>query len=114
MTAYQVYYWFPPLDSGLFEVFMYIFRWFSITGPFYVLYKIPEWGLSFLSIFGILSGLITLFVLIIALIKYKGEKHIYTFIALFFYFPYTILLNLILISGIIKYSFFTKKRFFIN
>lgn len=108
--SYQVYYWFP---EGLFSQFSYLFRWFSILGPFYVLYKIPEGWLSFLNISGIFAGILTLFLSIISLIKYKGKFTFYTIIALFFYFPYTILLNTMIVFSIFKYAF-SKKKYFMN
>ena len=110
MTAYQVYYWFPEQTL---EAIFYIIRWFSLAGPVYVLYKIPDWGLNILNIFGVLSGIITLVMSFYAIKKFKSWINIKTLIALFFYFPYTILINLILISGIVKYTF-SKKRYFIN
>ena len=110
MTAYQVYYWFPEQTL---EAVFYIMRWFSLAGPVYVLYKIPDWGLNILNIFGVLSGIITLIMSFYAIKKFKSWVNIKTLIALFFYFPYTILINLILISGIVKYTF-SKKRYFIN
>jgi peptidoglycan-N-acetylglucosamine deacetylase len=110
ITSYQVYYWLPTATQ---EIVWYIFRWFSLSGPFYVLYMIPEWGLSTLNIFGVMSGIITFFIAITAMIIFKARIYIKTLIALFFYFPYTILLNLIIIIGVIKYSF-SKKKYFVK
>ncbi len=109
--AYQIYYWFPPLSAGLFEAFSYIFRWFSISGPIYVLYMIPEWGLSLLNIFGVLSGIITLLLSISSLVEYRAKASLGVLLVIFFYFPYTILLNLMVLSGVIKYSLAKKKYF---
>ena len=96
--------------TGL-EIFSYLVRWFSFAGPVYVLYKIPEWGLSFINIFGVMSGVVTVIQIFAAMIQFKGRISILNLIAVFFYFPYTILLNLILISGVIRYSF-SRKRYF--
>lgn len=110
MTAYQVYYWFPQTST---EILGYIFRWFSLSGPFYVLYKTPEWGLNLLNIFGVLSGIITFTLSVFALRIFQGTPHPKTLISLFFYFPYTIIQDAIIVAGVIKYSF-SKKKYFIN
>ena len=111
MTAYQVYFWFP---QGFGEVISYIFRWFTLAGPFYVLYKLNGWGLNFMNIFGVMSGIITFLLSLAALKLYRDKLNIFwTIIALFIYFPYTILLNFTLICGVIKYRF-SKKKYFMN
>jgi len=113
LVIYQVNYWFPPLGAGFVEIFMYLFRWFSLIGPVYVLYKIPDWGLSFLNLFGVMSGVISTFTIISAIKISRGKVTVPTLIAIFFYFPYTILLNAVVIVGVLKYSF-SRKRYFIN
>ena len=110
LTAYQVYYWFPAQTA---DAALYLLRWFTLWGPFYVLWHIPDWGLSTLNIFGVLSGLLTLTMSVTALVWFRGEKHPKTLLALALYFPYTILLNAILIAGIGRYAF-AKKKYFIN
>ncbi len=110
-TTYQVWYWFPLASQGHLEMGFYLFRWFTALGPFYVLYMLPVWGLSLLNIFGVMSGIITLIMSISAIKRFRGQITLGTIIALFFYFPYTILLNLIVISGVIKYSLTSKKYF---
>lgn len=110
LICYQVWYWLP---TGMYHIAAYIFRWFSLSGPFYVIYKIPEWGLSFLNIFGVASGLISFFMMIAALYTYRIKIHWKTIIAIFFYFPYTILLNAIVIAGVIRYRF-SKKKYFVK
>ncbi len=110
LTIYQIMFWLPETIP---EILSYLFRWFSIAGPVYVLYKLPEWGLTTLNIFGVLSGLITLFMTFLAIKRFRGKVGIKTLIGVFFYFPYTILLNIIMISGIIKYIW-KKDSFFIS
>ncbi|MBN2454663.1 glycosyltransferase [Candidatus Woesearchaeota archaeon] len=110
MTAYQIYYWWP---GGAIEAVGYIARWFSLSGPAYVLYKMPEWGLNFLNIFGVMAGIVTFVTSIAALIMFKGRFNIKTVICLFFYFPYTIVQDAIIVTGVVKYMF-SKKRYFIS
>jgi peptidoglycan-N-acetylglucosamine deacetylase len=110
MTIYQVYYWWP---EGTIEIISYLFRWFSLSGPFYVLYKIPDWGINFLNVFGVSSGIITFIMLIAAITKFKAKINFKTLICLFFYFPYTIIQDAIIVAGVIKYSF-SKKKYFID
>jgi hypothetical protein len=93
--------------------FYYIFRWFSLAGPVYVLYMLPEWGLSLVNIFGVLAGIITAVMITISINRFKGKFSILKAIAIFFYFPYTLILNLILAFSILKYAF-SKKKYFID
>ena len=111
LTAYQINYWFP--QSGIADSVSYLFRWFTLSGPFYVLYKIPEGWLSIYNVFGVLSGLISAALIISAVLIFKGKLSLKNIFAIFFYFPYTIVLNTFIILSIIT-SFFSKKRYFID
>jgi len=108
LVAYEVFYWMP---QGNAEIFWYIFRWFSLAGPVYVLYKIPVWGLSLLSIFGVSAGIITTILILSSLRLFKGRLTIIRAAVIFFYFPYTLLLNAILTLAILRYSFGKKRHF---
>ncbi|HIH23739.1 TPA: hypothetical protein HA251_01765 [Candidatus Woesearchaeota archaeon] len=112
ITAYQVAYWWP---GGIVESTAYLARWFSIAGPFYVLWKIPVWGLSTLNIFGVLAGVITLIMTFGALVRFwartKGWNPILAALAIAFYFPYTIIMNISIIIGVVYYRI-TGARYF--
>ena len=94
-------------------MFTYFFRWFSLLGPVYVLYKIPEWGINYWAIFGVLSGIISTIMIIIALRLFKDTSTIRNIAAVFFYFPYTILLNIIIAFSIIRYHL-SPQRYFVR
>lgn len=111
LIAYQVWYWLP-LQDGLASVWWYLFRWFSLSGPLYVLLKIPEWGISFYSIFGVAGGLISTLMILAALNQFKERISFRNALAVFFYFPYTILLNSIIVFAIGKEAF-RKDAYFI-
>ena len=111
LIAYQVYYWLPYNLASVESLFWYLFRWFTLTGPFYVLYKIPEWGISLYNIFGVLSGVMSLFLMTAAIYLFNDRLNFKNLVALFFYFPYTILLNTITILGLIKLIFIKKRHF---
>lgn len=110
IIIYQFYYWLP--NASLYPIISYTFRWFTLLGPFYVLYKIPEGWLSIYNIFGILSGIISALLITKALYLFKEEIHFKTIIAIFFYFPYTIILNTIIVISLLNMVFF-RKRYFI-
>ncbi len=112
LIIYQVNYWLPYNISSSYDIFMYFFRWFSFLGPVYVIYKIPEWGISAYSIFGVLSGIFSTFLIIKSIYVYKGRLTFKKLISIFFYFPYTILLNTIIAISLIK-LISTKKKYFI-
>jgi len=105
LIIYQVIFWMP---HG-FEVFAYLFRWFSLLGPIYVLYKIPVWGLSLINIFGVLAGILSSVLLLLSTIKFSKKFEFFMAITIFFYFPYTLILNLSLALSLFKYLFSEKK-----
>lgn len=113
VIIYQVNYWLPTNSTDFFSVFSYLFRWFSLSGPIYVLYKIPEWGLNFYNFFGVFSGIISSLLILASIKQFQDSYSPKNMAALFFYFPYTIVLNIIILLSLLSYSF-TKKRYFIR
>ena len=111
LIAYQFSYWLPP--GGFTEVMTYAFRWFTLVGPFYVLYKIPEWGISVYNIFGVLSGVISVFLIFMAIRMFERKVTFKDIFAVFLYFPYSIFLNLIILASLARLRFL-KKRYFID
>ncbi len=104
LITYQISYWLPYNMSNLAEALFYLFRWFNLLGPFYALYMIPEWGISFFSIFGILSAVITLAMMIIAFSVFKEEISLRKCLGIFFYFPYTIIINVMIIMSVLSFA----------
>lgn len=111
--AYQVNYWLPYNSDTFYSLFSYLFRWFSLSGPLFVIYKIPEWGISYYSFFGVLSGFISAFLIIAAIKMFKDRLSVKNLFATFFYFPYTIVLNMIILISLIRFKFW-KNKFFIR
>jgi len=113
--AYQYWFWFS-------ESIWYTIRWFSAMGPPYVLYKIPEWGVS-IGIFGVLAGIFTTLLLLsavtITLTKERGGfwhssfRIVTSLIAIMFYFPYTLLHNVAIIRGVFSYLK-NKRQLFVS
>src|SRR3989344_2114365 len=108
LIIYQVNYWLPYNTQDTFKMFIYFFGWFSLLGPVYVLYKIPEWGISIYSIFGVLSGIMTTILSIAALRIFRDRISIRNIFAIFFYFPYTIALNIIILVSLLRKPFWSK------
>ena len=113
VIGYQINYWLPGNTETFLSTFSYLFRWFSLSGPIYVLYKIPEWGLSFYSFFGVISGIISSIMIIFAIKLYKDKLNFKNLVAIFFYFPYTIILNIIVILSLVTFKHW-KKGYFIR
>lgn len=113
VIIYQVNYWLPYNTANFYSLFGYLFRWFSLSGPFYVIYKIPEWGLNFYNFFGVFSGIISAVLILFSIRIFKDKVNFKNAFALFFYFPYTIVLNIIISLSLINHSF-SKKRYFIR
>ncbi|MBW2966252.1 glycosyltransferase family 2 protein [Candidatus Woesearchaeota archaeon] len=110
IIAYQFYYWLPNIS--IYPIFGYTFRWFSLAGPLYVLYNIPKGWLSLYNIFGILSGIISALLITKALYIFKEGFRLKNIIGIFFYFPYTIILNTIIVISLLSMVLF-RKRYFI-
>ncbi len=111
--AFQVNYWLPYNMGSFSSLFGYLFRWFSLLGPIYVIYKIPVWGLSYYSFFGVLSGIISAVLIVAAIRMFKDRLHFKNIFAIFFYFPYTIVLNMIILISLLRFRFW-KNKFFIR
>lgn len=110
LIIYQIYYWLP-ISAGFFALFMYFFRWFTLSGPFYVIFKIPEWGISLYNIFGVISGILSVALIICAIYTFKDRLGFKNLLGIFLYFPYTIILNTIIIVSLIKMLFLNKLYF---
>ena len=108
LIVYQVNYWLPYNSQDIYSILNYLFRWFSMVGPLYVLYKIPDFGVSVYSIFGVLSGLITTIISLAALRMFKDKIGLKNVFVIFFYFPYTIILNIIILISLLRNKFWGK------
>ena len=82
-------------------------------GPIYVIYKIPKWGISAYTIFGVLSGIITTLLSILALRMFNEKITFKSVFAIFFYFPYTIVLNIMILVTLLSHRFW-KSSFYIK
>ena len=108
LIIYQVNYWLPYNSQSTFSLLSYLFKWFSLLGPIWVVYKIPDFGISIYSIFGVLSGLMTTVLSIAALRMFKDKISLKNIMAIFFYFPYTIVLNIIILISLLRHRFWEK------
>jgi len=113
LIIYQLNYWLPYNSGSIFSLLSYLFKWFSIMGPIYVIYKIPDFGISMYSIFGVLSGIMTTVISITALKMFKDKINFKNMFAIFFYFPYTIVLNIIILVSLLKHKFW-QRSFYIK
>ncbi|MBI2663980.1 glycosyltransferase family 2 protein [Candidatus Woesearchaeota archaeon] len=109
VIIYQVSYWMPAGTESI----AYLFRWFTLSGPLYVLYKIPEWGISAYSIFGVLSGAVSAAIMTLGIYSYKDKLHLRNAAALFLYFPYTIILNMVIFISLLRFKAI-KTRFYLK
>ncbi len=111
LIIYQINYWLPYNSQDLFTMFSYFFRWFSLIGPVYVIYKIPDFGISIYTAFGVLSGLMTTILSIAALKLFKDKIDFKNLFAIFFYFPYTIVLNIIILVSLLRHRFWVRNYY---
>jgi len=113
LIIYQINYWLPYNSQSFFSMFSYFFKWLSLMGPVYVLYKIPDFGISVYSIFGVLSGIITTILSVSALRIFKDKIGLKNIFVIFFYFPYTIVLNIIILISLLRHKFW-QRSFYIK
>ncbi len=114
MITYQIFYWIPYNSASLFDLSFYLFRWFNLAGIFYAAYMLPQWGVSLISIFGILAGFITLFMILLSFRVFKEKMDIRKYVGVFFFFPYTLLMNMMIISGAVAHALKRGKGTFIK
>ncbi|MBL7206175.1 MAG: glycosyltransferase family 2 protein [Candidatus Aenigmarchaeota archaeon] len=103
LLFYQFFFWLPYNIATLLDAGFYVLRWFSMIGPFYTLYMIPEWGFNIYSVTAVLAGIITAVIIAIGLKSFNEKIQYKTIVSIFFYFPYTILLCIGTMLGVIKY-----------
>ena len=113
LIMYQISYWLPYNNSSASSVASYLFKWFSLYGPLWVLWRIPEFGISFYSIFGVLAAVITTVINLFAIKMFKDKITIKNLLAIIFYFPYTIVLNIIILVSLIRNKFW-ERSFYIK
>ncbi|MBI4144975.1 glycosyltransferase family 2 protein [Candidatus Woesearchaeota archaeon] len=111
LIIYQVNYWLPYNSQTMTDLGLYLLRWFSLLGPVWVVAKIPENGLQLYSVFGVLSGIMTTAMVFASLKTAKQRLQPLHLFAIFFYFPYTIALNTIILVSILTNRFWKKSHY---
>ncbi len=104
LLGYQILYWLPYNTGSFYDLSFYMVRWFSLLGPAYSLYMIPIWGLSVYTVFGVVAGIMTAIMMIIAFGRFGERIDLKSLSAIIFYFPYTVLLNIMMIGSYISYA----------
>ena len=112
IIIYQVNFWLPYNTQNLFQLFSYLFRWFSLLGPIYVWYKIPATGFSTFTFFSVSTGTISALMLLIAMKEFKSKFSLKNLLTVFFFFPYTIILNIIVLISLFRMKFLKGNTFF--
>jgi cellulose synthase/poly-beta-1,6-N-acetylglucosamine synthase-like glycosyltransferase len=102
LIAFSFAYWLPSNAGSLADLGAYVVRWFTVVGPIYMLLKIPEWGINATYFFGILAGLISPILMLVAILRYDRPKP-RTLVAVFLYFPYTLLLSVMMMGSLVAY-----------
>lgn len=102
LIAYHFAYWFSANSGSVPEMVFYVLRWMSLVGPVYMILKIPEWGISHTYIFGVLAGLLSAVLMLVAHLRYD-RLTLRTTLAITFYFPYTLLLSAMMMGSLAAY-----------
>ena len=117
IIAYQFAYWLPFNTASVLDVGFYALKWVSLIGPIQVfyMYATGQWAVSYFVFFGVLSGVLSSLLLVFSLRRYGEKMNLRNFLAVFFYFPYTLMLSVMMIASILSYlnnrgeGFFLKK-----
>jgi len=106
LMLFHIMYWLPSNAATMFDLSFYLFRWFSLTGVAYMIYMIPVWGVNWIYMFGVLSGVLSSIFYLFAIRRYDslGWRNL---LAIFFFFPYTLVMSVFMMGGVI--SFFATK-----
>jgi len=99
LIAYNFAYWLPLYAGSLLDMSLYLLRWGSIAGPVYMVLKIPEWGVNFTYFFGVVAGLLSPLLMLVALLWYDRLR-LRAVLATLFYFPYTLLLSAMMLGSL--------------
>lgn len=99
LIAYNFIYWLPLYWGSLLDGSLYLLRWCSLVGPVYMILKIPEWGINNTYFFGVIAGLLSPILMLVALFRYD-RLTARTALAIFFYFPYTLLLSTMMMGSL--------------
>lgn len=102
LIAYSFGYWLPLYWGSLLDVSLYFLRWFSLVGPVWMVLKIPEWGINSTYFFGVVAGLLSPLLMLTAL-RWYDRITLRALLAIFFYFPYTLLLSLMMVGSLGAY-----------
>lgn len=106
LMLFHIVYWLPANSATLFDLSFYLFRWMSLAGVVYMIYMIPQWGVNWVYMFGVLAGIISSLFFLLSIIRYD-KLRLGNVLAIFFFFPYTLVMSVFMIGGIL--SFFATK-----
>lgn len=106
LILFHMAYWLPANSATLLDTGWYFFRWFSLAGVAYMIWMIPVWGINWVYIFGVLAGIVSSGFYLLAIQRYDkiGWRNA---LAVFFFFPYTLVMSVFMMGGVI--SFFASK-----
>ena len=102
LIGFSFVYWLPLNAGSLPEIGAYIVRWFTLAGPVYMLFMIPEWGINTTYLFGCLAGVLTPLLMLAALFRYDRATP-RSLVAIALYFPYTLLLSVMMMGSLAAY-----------
>lgn len=106
LMLFHIAYWLPANSATFLDLGWYLFRWFSLAGVAYMLYMMPSWGVNWVYIFGVLAGLLSSAFYLFSLRRY-GAVGWRSLLAVFFFFPYTLVMSVFMVGGVL--SFFASK-----
>ncbi len=106
LLLYLFFFWLFKINN-LLDLSIYLLNWFTFLGPFYCLFKLPQWGFEFYILIGCLVGLVS-FTLLFLSLNPRGKNLLYLFI-----FPIygTFFLNFILFLSSFYIILSKEKKF---
>jgi len=113
LMLFHIFYWLPANSATLLDMGWYFFRWFSLAGVAYMIYMIPEWGINWVYMFGVLGGILSSAFFLLSIWRYDrlGWRNL---LAVFFFFPYTLMMSVFMMGGVLSFFASRGKGTFIN
>lgn len=113
LMLFHFAYWLPANSGGLVELGWYFLRWFSLAGVAYMVWMIPQWGVNWVYIFGVLAGLVSSLIFLLSIVRYDrlGWRN---GLAIFFFFPYTLLMSVFMMAGALAFFASRGKGTFVS
>ncbi len=101
--VYHILYWLPANSGSLFDIGFYFLRWFSFAGPVYMVWMMQYWTIHPFYVLGVFSGIALFVLMLYSFVSHREQITWRSLLAMIFFFPYSILVNFMMIGSVISF-----------